>query len=86
MPCVELPKLPVPQLPSPFTIAIALPTASFDFSLCCKLLPFAIATPPIPIPPIVLNPAVIAALNAGVATVIGYINSLAVPCPLEAAA
>ena len=58
-------------------------TFTFDPTLCCKILPFPIATPPIPFPPLVLNPGVIAALNAQITLLNAYFDAFAFDCPLE---
>jgi hypothetical protein len=82
--CLKAPTVPVPQLPAPLSLAPpsppSLPTIP---GLCCKMPPILPPLPPIPIPALILNPAVIATLNAFIATALGFVNSLAIPCPLE---
>lgn len=83
MPCLKLPTVTAPTLPAPLSLALSLPSVSFDLNLCCKLPPVPIPLPPIPLPAVVLNPAIIATLNAFIGQVVTYINSLSVPCPIE---
>lgn len=82
--CLKLPTLPIPQLPAPLTLTLpALPELPGLPAFCCKLPPLPISIPPIPIPSLILNPAVIATLNAFITSALSYINSLAISCPLE---
>ena len=83
MACVPLPKVEVPKLPAPLSIAPSVPTLSFDAALCCKVLPFPLATPAIPLPPLLVNPALIAIVNQTMSKVTAFINSLSIPCPKE---
>jgi hypothetical protein len=50
---------------------------------CCKLPVIPPITIPIPIPPLVLNPVVIATINAALQTIDAYLDLLALPCPRE---
>ncbi len=84
MPCLKLPTVTAPTLPAPFTLGLpGLSGLTFDINLCCKLPPVSLPIPPIPLPAVVLNPAVIATLNSAISAVVTYINSLSVPCPIE---
>lgn len=83
MACVPLPKVEVPKLPAPLTIEPTVPEFSFAPALCCKVLPFPLATPPIPLPPGTINPAVIAIVNNATAQITKFLNSLTIPCPKE---
>lgn len=84
MACIELPDVSAPVLPPPLTITPpSLTTPGLDINLCCKMPPISIPSVPLAIPPIILNPAVIATLNAYIASAVDYINSLSLPCPLE---
>lgn len=83
MACVPLPKVEAPTLPSPLTIHPSVPELSFDPALCCKVLPFPLATPPIPLPAGVLNPAVFVIINQAMSKVTTYLNSFEIPCPKE---
>ena len=83
MPCIAIPTVTAPTLPEPLSIALSLPSVSFDLQLCCKLPPVPIPLPPVPIPGLILNSAVIATLNTFIGQVTQYINSLSVPCPIE---
>lgn len=84
MACIVAPKLPIPTLPFPFTATPpAIPTLAFNPKLCCNLI--SLSTPPlhIPLPPLTLNPAIVAGFRAGVATVLAYVNALQIPCPRD---
>lgn len=83
LPCIKLPTLPVPQLPSPFTIGITIPPFQFDPGLCCKVLPFDLKTPPIPLSPGVLNPAVVAVINQALTQMATYFDQFQFSCPIE---
>lgn len=83
MACVPLPKVAAPTLPAPLSIAPSVPTLSFDPDLCCKVLPFPLATPPVPLPAGTINPAVIAIVTNAMAQIQTYLNSLSIPCPKE---
>jgi hypothetical protein len=84
MPCLPITLPSIPTIPSPLTLGIGLPSASFDPKLCCKLLPFPIVTPPIPLPPGVFNPAVVAVINAQLSALTAtYFNLLPLKCPRE---
>jgi len=86
--CVDLPHPPpVPPLPFPLTIAPTFPVVSFDAALCCKILPFPLVTPPFPLPPGTLNPAVVQAivlsLTNAMQAIQNYIDALPLDCPFE---
>lgn len=82
--CIQGPAIAIPPLPTGFTISPpVLPTLPGIPELCCKLPPIPIQLPPIPIPSLILNSAVIAALNVYIQTALTYINSLPLECPLE---
>jgi hypothetical protein len=83
MACIPLPKVALPTLPLPLTIAPTFPTFSFDPELCCKLPIPPVATPPVPLPAGTVNPAVVAIVTTNMAIVQKFINSLAIPCPKE---
>ena len=83
MACQPL-RLPIlPTLPGSITIAPTLPSATFDPALCCKILPFPLGTPAPPIPPLLLNPAVNAAIASVLKSVQDYVDLLPVTCPKE---
>lgn len=90
MACTDLPTVPLPPLPLPFSIP-SLPTVPTPSQpqLCCQL-PDIIAMiaaqiPPVQLPPGTLGPGaaqvVIAAVQEALATVQTYIDGLAPPCP-----
>jgi hypothetical protein len=84
MPCLKAPTISLPALPSGFGFGLELPGASFDPKLCCKLLPFPIVTPPLPLTVgVPIPPAVVAAIATARATLLAYIDQLQVDCPME---
>ena len=84
MPCIAAPKLPVPTLPGPLTLAPpALPEVDFDPNFCCKELPFQVVPPPIPLAPGTINPGTIAIVTQTMAQVQAFLNAQALPCPKE---
>lgn len=87
MACIPLPKLDLPTLPAPLSLTPpAPPTVSIDANLpfCCKVASLAGSfSIPIPIPPLVLNPAVIAIINAALGAVDAYLDALPLSCPKE---
>ncbi len=83
MACVPLPAPPALPSLGPLSLTPTLPSLGFDPTLCCKLLPFPVATPPIPFPAGVYNPAVAVALAAALDTVRAYLDALPTGCPKE---
>lgn len=88
MPCIALPAVPLPTLPSPFTIpsSINVGIGSPGVNLCCKLPP--VALPPIPLPLAGISLLLqvngfVDVLTAAVAVVTGYVNQLPLKCPVE---
>lgn len=82
MACIDLPHVTLPTLPSPLSLAITLPPFSFNFELCCKMLPFSAAIPPIPLG-ISLNIPLIAMINEQIAIVQAFLDQLHIPCPKD---
>lgn len=83
MACIDLPLPTLPTLTLGLTLGIAIPQFTFDLELCCKILPFPLVTPPIPLPTLVFNPAVIATINTYIAAINAYHDALTFDCPLE---
>ncbi len=83
MACVPIPDIPIPTLPDGISLAPSFPSQSFDAALCCKVLDLEIKPPPIPIPPLLLNPAVNATIAATIKAVQDYIDKLPHDCPKE---
>ena len=83
MSCLGITPPAPPTLPGGLTLGAAVPSISFDPTLCCKILPFPVNTPPLPLPPLVFNPAVIAAINLAMSQLVTYFDALSVSCPLE---
>ena len=82
MACIDLPIPTIPTLPSPLTIGITLPPFAFALNLCCNILPFALAIPPIPLA-ITLDLAIIHIINEQIAIVQRYLDQIAIPCPKD---
>ena len=83
MSCTPIPDIPVPELPAGISITPTFPSQDFDAALCCKVLNIPITPPPLPIPPLLLNPAVNAAIAAAIKGVQEYIDKLPHDCPKE---
>lgn len=82
MPCIAVPEISIPSLPAPFSFGASQPpSVSFDPELCCKIIQFPLKLPPLPLPPGVLNPAFITAMNAAKSQVTAFIRSLSFNCP-----
>lgn len=82
--CLDIPILPVPPpLPLGLTIAPTFPVFSFNPALCCRILPFPLVTPPIPLPPFVLNAGVILVLTNAMQAIQNFLDSLPLDCPFE---
>lgn len=84
MACVPLPAAPSPpSLPDGISLTPTIPIPNFDPALCCKIVQ--LPTPPAlpPLPPGVFNPAVAAAVEALLASVLAYLDGLPVNCPKE---
>lgn len=83
MPCVPLPRLPLPTLPEGISISVPLPpfpAISID-SPCCLLPPLQTPKIPIPLPPLVVNPALVATIRAGLAAIEAYEAMIPLDCP-----
>lgn len=84
MPCIALPTITPPTLPSPLSLGAPLPPAPPDLptGICCKF-PVAPTVPPLPtIPAAVLGPFV-DALNTYVGQVTEFLDKLQLSCPRE---
>lgn len=82
MPCIAVPVPTIPTIPAPFTLgATQPPTVTFDPAACCQLLPAPISSPPVPLPPQILNPAFIAAINQATQQVTAALRAIAFNCP-----
>jgi hypothetical protein len=83
MACIPIPAVPLPELPFPLTFGVTTPPFDFDPALCCKLLPFPIALPPIPLPLGTLNPAVVGVIMANLQAMNDFVDALPLKCPRE---
>lgn len=83
MACLPLETPPFPELPFPLTLGAAIPSFDFDPALCCKLLPFPVSVPPVPLPPGTINPAIMAIIQANLQSMGAYFDALPFKCPRE---
>lgn len=83
MPCTPGLSVAPIALPSPFTFTPPEVSVDFDIALCCKLPPLPVELPIIPLPTLILNPAVVALLNLAIDKVVSYLNLQPLDCPLE---
>lgn len=84
MACIPIPTATPPTLGLGLSLnPPALPAVNFDGGLCCKLLQFTIPPIPVPLPPLVLNAGVSAAIATVFAAVQAYLDALPSDCPLE---
>ncbi len=79
--------IPVPPIPLPPGFSVAPPSLppipDIDLQNCCKNIAFSLPPIPLPLPPLVVNPAFIAALTNAMAIVQAYLDSLPLFCPKE---
>lgn len=84
MSCLKAPAPPIPTLPSGFGFGATLPPIIINPLLCCKVLSFPIAIPPIPLAVgVQVPPAILAAVAQATAVLLAYIDQLQINCPLE---
>ncbi len=84
MPCLTIPVPTLPTLPSPLSLSPPpLPPIPNLPNICCKLPPLPISIPPIRIPSLILNPAIIATLNGYIAAAQAYLVAMPIACPIE---
>jgi len=82
--CLAAPSIPLPTLPSGFGFGATTPPIDFAPEICCKILPFPIAIPPIPLGVgIPIPAAVLAAIAEAETVLLAYIDKLQIDCPLE---
>lgn len=80
-PCIPVPIPSLPTVPSPFSLtAPAIPQITAGFNACCNLISFSASTPPIALPPLVMNPAIVVLVNKMIAVVQAYIDNLPPRC------
>ena len=84
MACIPIPDITLPTLP----VGISITPPAFGGivvpGLCCNLVPPFTVIPPITLPPLVANPAVLVALNATLQGIQTFINGLVPDCPRSA--
>lgn len=84
MSCLKVPVPPLPTLPTGFGFGVTLPPFNFNPLLCCKILPFPISIPPLPLSVGISIPAPILAAVAEAETVLlAFIDQLEVDCPFN---
>lgn len=83
MACISV-ALEFPTLPSPLSLTPpSPPPINVSLQLCCKKPILAASTPPVPFAAAILNPTVIAIINAQLALAEAYIDNLPIKCPRE---
>jgi hypothetical protein len=84
VPCIPIPKLPIPTLPDGITLALPLPSIHVTIPGFCCLLPGGIPIDIAPVlPPLTLTSALLLDLEAGLAAVEAWIASLPLDCPRQ---
>lgn len=84
MACIPVPTAAIPELPAPLSVALpSTPAVPGIPGLCCKLPPVLNPIPPIPLGSLVLNSAIVEALNVYIDQVRAYVNALPFKCPVE---
>lgn len=84
MACLPIPVLPFPVLPAGFSISPPSPyPLPYPPGICCQVIGFPIPTPPITLPPFIVNSTFIAALNAAMSVVKTYTDAIPLKCPKE---
>ena len=84
MPCLPLPAIELPTLPDGISLALPdLGPGDFAADLCCKIA--AVSTPEIipPIPPLVLDLAILALIDTALSKIDSYLDKLPLDCPKE---
>ena len=82
MACLALPDIDLPTLPSPLTIAPPALGGTLNLALCCKIVSIT-GSIPVPFPPQVINPPVIAFINTNLALVDAFLDAQPLKCPRE---
>lgn len=82
MACIDMPHPVIPTLPGGLSVAAAIPGASFNPQLCCKVLQFSAVLPPTPFG-VPLNPSIIAAINTFIGQLQTFFDQFPVDCPKE---
>lgn len=86
MACIPNPVPEIPELPAGLTIQAPFPSvpalAPGAVPICCNLPVFPVSIPvPTPLPPIAVNPAIMATIEAGIAAARAWRRSLPLDCP-----
>lgn len=82
MPCIPPPPLPLPELPAPLTIEPpSVDPPDVDADLCCKIIDLPIPPIVVPLPPGVINPAVVGVLRQNLKTIQAFLDKLPPSCP-----
>lgn len=85
MPCIPIPKLALPSVPTGINLSPTLPTFNPPGipNFCCLTPPRIPPFPPLPLPPLVVNPAFVATIEAAIEAAESYIASLEPECPRQ---
>lgn len=88
MPCVDVPKVPLPSLPSPLSLGVPSFTAPVvpAVPLCCKIqIPSSglFSTPPIPLPIGAVLLPIVMVLTAAIGEINSFLDGITPDCPLN---
>lgn len=82
IPCLPIPIPQLPALPLPFSFALpGLPGLAIKANVCCLSINLGNLIPPIPLPPLIVNPAFVATIRKAINVVQVWIDQFQLPCP-----
>lgn len=83
MPCVPVPKPPLPSIPKGLSLSAPLPSPpQLTVKAPCCILP-ALTTPPIPaiLPPLAVNPGLVTTIREALKAIEDYFDQIPLDCP-----
>lgn len=83
MPCTPAIPVPLPSLPAPLSVSLPIPTPPIPSipNICCIQQTLPSLSIPVPIGPLVLNPATVAAARGAFQIIEAYLEARTIPCP-----
>jgi hypothetical protein len=83
MPCIPIPKPPIPSVPLGLSISAPLPSPPQVTvqAPCCLLPPFTSPTIPISLGPLAVNPAIVAAIRVALQALEEWSDLIPLTCP-----
>lgn len=83
MPCLPIPKPPIPSLPAGlnFTVPLPIPPIPNVPNPCCLLPNAPVLKIPNPLGPLIVNPGVVNAIRAALEAAEAYFDSIPLDCP-----